>query len=88
MHYNCNQPIKKKSLPIDSLITAIGKAAEEEMLKEYELWELQIGTSGISADVEHQILNRKNVSFNKNTMHFHQEGKTQLFFVYNTSHNQ
>ena len=56
MNLNRYEYGKKGVPPNDSFLTAIGKAAEEEMLKECELWELEFEEIKIPEKVEVQIL--------------------------------
>ena len=56
MNLNSNGYDKKGLSPSDSFFAAIGKAAEEEMLKECELWELEFEEINIPEKVEAQIL--------------------------------
>lgn len=56
MNLNSNEYDKNGISPSDSFFAAIGKAAEEEMLKECELWELESGDIKIPEKVESQIL--------------------------------
>jgi len=56
MNLNSNDYDKNGISPSDSFFAAIGKAAEEEMLKECELWELESEEMKIPERVESQIL--------------------------------
>ncbi len=56
MNQNSSEYFKDCSAPGDGFFTAVGKAAEEEMLIECALWEQQAGDIGIPANVESQIL--------------------------------
>lgn len=56
MNLNSNEYDKKGISPSDSFFAAIAKAAEEEMLKECELWELEFEEIKIPEKVETQIL--------------------------------
>ena len=47
---------KISSVPDDGFFAVIGKAAEEEMLKECELWELKAGDVTIPEKTESRIL--------------------------------
>ena len=56
MNPNSNEYDKNGISPSTSFFAAIGKAAEEEMLKECELWELEFEEINIPEKVEAQIL--------------------------------
>ncbi|HVI41046.1 MAG TPA: DUF4367 domain-containing protein [Anaerovoracaceae bacterium] len=56
MNQGGNDYDKDSMVPGDSFFAAIGKAAEEEMLKECELWEREAGDIKIPEKVESQIL--------------------------------
>ena len=56
MNLNSNEYDKNATSPSDSFFAAIGNAAEEEMLKECELWELESGEIKIPERVETKIL--------------------------------
>lgn len=56
MVQNGNEYDKNRIDPGDSFFAVVGKAAEEEMLRECELWELEAGDPMIPDYVESQIL--------------------------------
>lgn len=56
MDQNGNGYDKNRMTPGDSLFAAIGKAAEEEMLKECERWEMEAGDIRVPEKAEARIL--------------------------------
>jgi hypothetical protein len=56
MNQNSSEYDRNSMTPGDSFFAAIGKAAEEEMLKECELWEREAGDIKIPETAEIQIL--------------------------------
>lgn len=56
MNQSGNQIFKNNTTPEDSFLTAIGKAAEEELLVECERWEQQAGDVSVPRNVEFRIL--------------------------------
>lgn len=56
MVHNSNEFCTNSKTSGDNFITAVGKAAEEEMLRECELWEREAGNIRIPEMVESKIL--------------------------------
>jgi hypothetical protein len=84
MNQNRKEYHRKKTAFSDSFLIAVGKAAEQEMLRECEIWENEAGELKIPENVEAQILElaRKHEKKYLNRKRNHADLESVRNFVY------